>query len=934
MKRSIPVVLLVLLFSAYCHGQSTLRGIILDMVSKEPLIGANILIQGTSRGTISDFDGSFELKVDDFPVVISLSYLGYNSKVETITSPTENMEVLLEESGGITLAVTEVKAQRISDKQKASPLTVESMDLLAIKETPSENFYDALGSLKGVDLTAASLGFKVINTRGFNSTSPVRSLQLIDGVDNQSPGLNFSLGNFLGVPDLDILKVDLIVGASSAYYGPNAFNGVISMKTKDPFLHEGLAVELKVGERNLRKGSVRYATAFSNSEGDDFMAIKLNGLLFSADDWEAENLEAVDGTTTGIDNPGGYDAVNIYGDEYQVSNDLSRSLPNPGLGVFHRRGYAESDLLNYDASNFKLNASIHFRLKPSLDLYSPKLILSSSYTGGTTVYQGDNRFSLNNVKFYQHKIELAKEDQYFLRFYATHEDAGDSYDPYFTALVLQDRAKDNGIWARDYINYWSGQVNPSIRGMEGYPSPSDYIGRPDEFRILQADFLGGLRDELLAWHSDAQNFANVENPREPSGDFLAPGTPTFQAAFEDITSKISFAEGGTRFFDKSALFHGQGEYTFRPLPEDDENELKLTVGASGRIYTPNSQGSILLDTFGRNIDTYEYGVYGGTEYQTLQRRVILNASFRVDKHQNFGVNFSPALSVVYKPMANNFARVSFSSAIRNPTLADQYLFYNVGRAILIGNIGGIRNLITVPSLGDYLNSLDASKLDYFDVAPIQTEKVQSIEVGYKTLLFRSLYLDAEAYFSRYQDFIGYQIGVDAAFDPVVGLPTRVQAFRVASNAQQVVNTQGFSMGFNYYFRNFALTGNYSWNKLISQVDDPIIPAFNTPEHKYNLSFSGRALAIGNSRSFIDKIGFNVSFKWVEGFIFEGSPQFTGNIPSYGLMDAQVNFTSTKTNLNLKVGASNILDNKVFQTYGGPRIGRLGYVSLLYDFKKR
>jgi hypothetical protein len=100
-----------------------------------------------------------------------------------------------------------IKGQRVSDKQKADPRSVETMDILAIKETPSISFYSGLGNLKGVDLTTASLGFTIINTRGFNSTSPVRSLQLIDGVDNQAPGLNFSLGNFLGVSELDILKL-------------------------------------------------------------------------------------------------------------------------------------------------------------------------------------------------------------------------------------------------------------------------------------------------------------------------------------------------------------------------------------------------------------------------------------------------------------------------------------------------------------------------------------------------------------------------------------------------------------------------------------------------------------------------------------------------------------------------------------------------------
>ena len=87
-------------------------------------------------------------------------------------------------------------------------------------------------SLSLIDFNEA---FKVINSRGFNSTSPVRSLQLIDGVDNQAPGLNFALGNFLGASDLDVMKVEIIQGASSAYYGPGAFNGVINITTKDPF---------------------------------------------------------------------------------------------------------------------------------------------------------------------------------------------------------------------------------------------------------------------------------------------------------------------------------------------------------------------------------------------------------------------------------------------------------------------------------------------------------------------------------------------------------------------------------------------------------------------------------------------------------------------------------------------------------------------------
>lgn len=906
-------------------AQERLHGSITDEESGEPLIGASILIQGTTRGTVTDFDGSFEIRVDALPVTLEISYLGYETLVQEINDASGRLDYELAPTSGITLAVTEVTGQRISDKQKAAPLTVESLDVLAIKETPSDNFYDGLGSLKGVDLTAASLGFKVVNTRGFNSTSPVRSLQIIDGVDNQSPGLNFSLGNFLGVPELDILKVDLIVGASSAFYGPNAFNGVISMTTKDPFIHQGLSAQIKAGERSLLEGSLRYATAFKNKENLPYMALKVNLLGMKANDWEANNLDAVYNTDYEPSNPGGYDAVNTYGDEYQLANDQSRSLSNPGLGTYFRRGYREEQLVDYDAKNFKSNISLHFRLRPEKDFESPHLTVASSYSGGTTIYQGDNRFSLRNVKFYQHKLELKKTDQYFFRVYATHEDAGDSFDPYFTALKLQQDAKKNNLWTIDYRNYWASNINPIIKGNENYPSPGDYIGRPDEYRTALQGFLSSITSDLIQWHEMSQNHANSRNPLEASQDFLVPGTAAFQNAFDDITSKISFAEGGTRFYDKSALINGHAEAKF-DIVENEDRSLLLTTGASGRVYLPNSRGSILIDTFGRNINTYEFGVYAGAEFQTFNRRLTLSTTLRLDKHQNFGLNTSPAFSAVFKPAANNYARVSFSSAIRNPTLSDQYLFYNVGRAILIGNIDGFNNLITTESYLDYLNSLDTEKLDYFDVDPIQTEKVRTIEVGYRTTLFNSLYLDAEYYFSRYRDFIGYQIGVDATFDSFVRLPTNVQAYRVASNAQETVNTQGFSIGANYYFNRFAITGNYSWNKLVTKVNDPIIPAFNTPEHKYNLSLSGRGLTLGS----IKNLGFNVGYKWIQGFVFEGSPQFTGFIPTYDLVNAQVNWFWEQTNLTIKLGATNLLNNKSFQTYGGPEIGRLAYISLLYE----
>jgi hypothetical protein len=140
------------------------------------------------------------------------------------------------------------------------------------------------------------------------------------------------------------------------------------------------------------------------------------------------------------------------------------------------------------------------------------------------------------------------------------------------------------------------------------------------------------------------------------------------------------------------------------------------------------------------------------------------------------------------------------------------------------------------------------------------------------------------------------------------------------------------LGINYYFAdNYSFVGNYSWNQLVkTDADDPIIPAFNTPEHKFNVGINGRNLDINLGNRRIRNVGFNVNYKWIEGFVFEGSPQFTGFIPTYDMIDAQVNFRFPKINTTMKIGASNILNQMNFQTYGGPRIGRLAYISFTYD----
>ena len=907
--RILGLLSLVLTVPIYAQ-MARITGTVTDAKTREAVPSAVVTV-GASK-TVTDPDGKFVVQGARLPASISVEAFGFDTyRGEVRNSDPLNIKL---NASSVELAEAQIVASKISEKQKQAPLTVEALDLASIKEAPAPNFYEALGSMKGVDLTSASIGFKIINTRGFNSTSPVRSLQVIDGVDNQAPGLNFSLGNFLGASELDVQQVDVISGAVGALYGPSAFNGVIAMTTKDPYLFQGTSVQFKGGERRLAEFGFRHAQAFKRADGSASWAYKINLFALRADDWEATNLNPTDDSKSAADNPGGYDAVNRYGDEiaYDDGGDVKTYA---GIGTYHRRGIEESALVDYNTENLKMSTSVHYRSKSGIEG-----IYALNYGTGTTVYQGDNRFSLKDIQFLQNRVELRKGEDWFVRAYTTHEDAGQTYDAYFTALRMQDSVLNEGFWANQYRSFWNIFQKQKVRGLNGYPSET----LPNtEFVDAMAQLWASNPQAFQSFHADNRSWMDMAYDPD---SMLIPGSAAFEALKQSIITR-PFTEGGSQFWDRSSLAHLHGQRAF------DLAGGRLTSGASLRQYRPNSRGTLFSDTNGRVLRVVELGMYAGYQRQWGDKWT-LNATARADKNQNFKWLFSPAASIVYRPTAQTVWRLGFSSAVRNPTLQDQYLYYNVGRALLLGNLNGYDSLVTIDEVGDFLAAGPQDRANwqwqYYSMPGVRPEQVRNVELGYRSTWWDRLYLDATYYYSWYTDFIGYHLALKIDDNPGGSAADRLrsaQAYRLASNAQERVTTQGFSVGANYYIKRYTLAGNYTWNVLNSGADDPIIPAYNTPEHKYNLSISGRDLnwKLGKGRC-----GYTLAYKWVEGFLFEGSPQFTGRIPSYSLVDAQTSWTSADTHWTVKLGSSNLLNQRVVQVYGGPAVGRLTYLSLTWD----
>ena len=647
-----------------------------------------------------------------------------------------------------------VSASRTPEKVLQSPVTIERMGLKEIKKTASPSYYDGLENLKEVQMNTSSLTFKSINTRGFATVANVRFMQLVDGMDNSSPLLNFVLGNMIGISEIDVQSVELLPGASSALYGANAFNGILFMNSKNPFTSEGVNGYVKYGQTNQQAAG---ANSFSDygvrvaHKFNDYFAAKANYTFMKGTDWYATNYNGINSANgdeiVGMDrtNPN-YNGINVYGDEVStnlrgVGQGLAAAglipastvnlLPNSNVS---RTGYKEVELTDNVASNTKLDFSLHLRPFGNENL---EVIWQSKFGFGNAVYQGANRYYLNNFFMQQHKLEF-KGKNFFVRGYTTTEDGGNSYDMLFTGINVNRKWKDDRTWFGQYAGAY-----------------------------IQSTLAGAT--PAIA-HQNARNTADTGR--------LIPGTDAFKTAFNQVTSEASVLTG-SKLVDNSRIYHSDVNYNFK----DHVKFAEIQVGGSYRLYELNSQGRIYTDANGP-INYNEYGAYTQLQKKLMDDRLKLSASMRYDKSQNFQGNYSPRISAVYSAGENkqhNF-RASFQTGFRNPSTQDQYIGFNVGSAILLGSAPDnlIRYTETLPvsttvgqlfaggtsvvmnGLNAYNNSYTAASvaalsatgnpanLRKTNLEYVKPEEVKAIELGYRSVV-NDISVDINGYYNTYNN---------------------------------------------------------------------------------------------------------------------------------------------------------------------------------------
>jgi outer membrane receptor protein involved in Fe transport len=813
-----------------------------------------------------------------------------------------------------------------------SPVTVEKLTARALALTAAPSFFDALESVKGVQMLTPSLGFKVLNARGFANTTNVRFVQLVDGIDNQAPHLGGPIGNALGPSDLDIASVEIVPGTAAALYGLNAINGLANFATRNPFASEGLSVQQKTGVNHLHDAGVspkaysetsaRYARVLMPK-----LALKVNGTYTRGYDWIANDqteLNADGNATTGLfgNDNSARDPVNSYGNESSDRITFRRGGKTYSVA---RTGYDEKDVVDYQLQTLKADAALHYRPGAGTEL-----VYTYRVAGLDNVYQRSNRFQLRKYRLQQHALQLLGPVVQ-ARAYLTRENTGSSYNLRSMAENLDRNYKPDNAWINDYGRGYDNAIASSQT-------------------VAQAHAAGRAAADAGRYQPGSEVFGQKLGELQNINNWDQGAALRVQASLVHAEAQVNIAQALRR----------RGS---RVWPDN----LDLRAGADHRTYIIVPDGNYFINPE-KDKDPYRNLTYGKTGgfvqagARLLEEKVRLTATLRADKNDYFELRFNPRFTAVYSPARQHNFRVSYQSGYRFPSLFEAFSNVNSGQ---VKRIGGLR----VMSDGVFENSYLRSSIYAFTAAVtasvnanasttltpaqkqdlaieqnkgllqknpytyLRPEHIRSLEMGYKAALLPGgrLLLDVDFYYNAYRDFIAQvEAYVPKTLNPdsaaiYLNSKSTQNRYRLWTNAQSRVYNFGGSVGLRYELPAGLLAGaNATYARLArTESGDGLEDGFNTPRWMANLS-------LGHDNVYRN-LGLGLSYHWQQHY-YSQTFLVSGEVPAYGSLDAQLSYHVARPDLRFKLGATNVLNRYYASFLGGPGIGGLYYVSATCSVK--
>lgn len=894
-------------------AQHVLSGKVKNSQTGETVPAVSVKARNTPYGDYTNDQGNFRFTLRaPLPVTLVFSSVGYATQEVTVSSPGP-LNIALVPASILGTEVV-VSASRNVQRKIESPVTIERIDNKDVINSPQPSYFSMLQGLKGVDITTSSLTFTTITTRGFNTSGNTNFTQVVDGMDNQAPGLNFPLGAAIGLTELDVDNLELLSGASSALYGSRGLNGTLVMTGKDPFKYQGLSFQITQGVNHIKKGAgndpmgaspyydwtLRWAYKVS-----DRFAFKVNAQYTKAKDWLAADTSNTNSLGSKYTDPN-YNGVNSYGSKTSVDINpfleaikamdpntapiVDPLLANP-TNYVARTGYPEYGYLSNDAKMLKVNAEMRYNIKPGL-----QAILSGTFGDGTAVYSNDTRYALDGFKLAQYRAEL-RADHWFARAYTTRENSGNTIIASPTAQLI------NEAW------------KPSYDGNTGdgwYPQYT--IG-------LITALAGG--QSLTDAHLAARAAADQGRPLAGSAHFNR---------LRDSISAIPTSKGGTLFLDRSKLYNAEFQYNFTSLVKWAE----VIAGLNYRIYKLDSEGTLFPDKDGP-IDVAEYSAFAHFSKKMFNNKLKLGAAFRLDKNTLFEKpRTTSRLSAVFETTKEHFLRFSYQNAYSFPsniqalqsTLVDYNSYASGGSArLLYGEYKFDKyQPYLLESVNKYRQTNDPSMLKKFEAKDIKPQSVDAFELGYSALVAKCVLIDVLGYYSTWKNFIGYvNVANTPGSDNVEDFKDRSKyiAYNIAYNGAEKVNTYGYAASVSVDLsRNYGAKVNFS-SDFLKNRNNSQINNFNTPNWKVNFEFGNSGMGKKQLFSFNTSLRYRPAYFYSIGFA-------SGTIDANVVLDAQVSYKLPVIKSRIKLGATNLTNKYYYTGFGSPGIGGVYYITYSYN----
>lgn len=784
MKKFTTLLLITLLPLGMLFAQATIKGKVTDKTNNESLPGANIMVLGTTTGTVSDIDGDYSLQIPDGNQVIQVKFVGYKPISKAITI-----------NKGETMTMNWVLDPEVSELeefvvvgygvQQKSIVTgaisgVKSKDL---ESKPIMRLEQALqGRTSGVTIAASSgapgagATVRVRGTTNFNYSDP---LYVVDGTPVDVGGIDYL--NPSDIESIEILKD----AASAAIYGTRAANGVIIVTTK-----KGSAGTMQVNYHTYF-GTQSPAKKLDLLNATQYATIR-NEMLVNAGQQPLYANPEQFGVGTDWQDVIFNKSAMVQNHEFSVSGGNDRSTYYLSLGYFNQEGIVATDISNYKRLNLRLNSThkVNEWLKIGNN-FGYSHIKSQGALNTNSEFGGPLSSAINLdpiTPAIETNPDILSQSPYTLPDIVRDADG----NPYgISQVVAQEITNPLAYIATHLGNYgWSdnfvGNLFAEVEPIKGLKFKSD-LG-------TKLAFWGGESFTPLAYLNAATTYAKTSFDRNKNQGLLWNWENT--AAY---SKKIGNHDFSVLLGASTLVENSQGiSVTYKNLPVNsfEEASMNYNIIDADRIGSGwESSDHKLASFFGRLNYNYE-------------QKYLFTGILRRDGSSRFGINkkfgYFPSVSLGWVVSKENFF-----------PKVDWFNFLKIrGSYGVTGNdnIGDFRYLSTIGGGRNYTFNYDGVAIGYSPNAPanpdLEWEETSQSNIGFEATFFNDFRVTFDL----------YDKSTTGMLQPIQ-MPAYTGADDPTGNIAEMTN-KGVELELSYRFRvsdiefDIKANGSYLKNKVV------------------------------------------------------------------------------------------------------------------------